>query len=98
MKKRYTEEQIIIAIKQHKAGTKVAEICRDLGISEGTFYNWRSKYAGMEVKEAKRLKALESENYRLKRLLAEKLLELEAIKDVLSKIVVKPVERKPVTT
>ena len=85
MKKRYTEEQIIKAIKQHDAGSKVADICRDLGISEGTFYNWRSKYAGLEVNDAKRLKDLESENHRLKRLLAEKLLEVEAMKDVLSK-------------
>ena len=85
MKKRYTEEQIIKAIKQHEAGTKVPDICRELGISEGTFYNWRSKYAGLEVNEAKRIKELESENTKLKKLLAEKLLEVEAMKDVLSK-------------
>lgn len=85
MEKRYTEEQIIKAIKRHEAGTKVSDICRELAISEGTFYNWRSKYAGLEVNEAKRLKELESENSRLKRLLAEKLLEVEAMKDVLSK-------------
>lgn len=85
MKKRYSEEQIIKAIKQHEAGTKVPDICRQLGISEGTFYNWRSKYAGMEVNEAKRMKELESENAKLKKLLAEKLLEVEAMKDVLSK-------------
>ena len=85
MNKACTEEQIIKAIKQHDAGSKVADICRDLGISEGTFYNWRSKYAGLEVNDAKRLKDLESENHRLKRLLAEKLLEVEAMKDVLSK-------------
>jgi len=75
MKKRYTEEQIIKAIKQHEAGAKVDDICRDMGISSGTFYNWRSKYAGLEVNEAKRLKELESENNKLKKLLAEKLLE-----------------------
>lgn len=85
MKKRYTEEQIIGAIKRHEAGTRVDEICRELNISSGTFYNWRSKYAGLEVKEAKRLKDLESENNRLKKLLAEKLLENEAMKDVLSR-------------
>jgi len=85
MKKRYTEEQIIKAIKQHEAGAKVDAICRDLGVSVGTFYNWRSKYAGLEVNEAKRLRELESENNKLKRLLAEKLLEVEAMKDVLSK-------------
>ena len=54
-KKRYSEEQIIKAIKEHEAGIKVEDICRDLGISNGTFYNWRSKYAGLEVNEAKRL-------------------------------------------
>ena len=66
MKKRYSEEQIIKAIKQHEAGSKVADIYRELGISDGTFYNWRSKYAGMKVNEAKRLKELESENSKLK--------------------------------
>ena len=68
-----------------KAGAKVDDLCRKLGISSGTFYNWRSKYAGLEVNEAKRLRELESENTKLKRLLAEKLLEVEAMKDVLSK-------------
>lgn len=85
MKKRYTEEQIIRAIKQNESGTKVDDICRELGIATGTFYNWRSKYAGLEVNEAKRLRELESENNKLKRLLADKLLEVEAMKDVLSK-------------
>ena len=85
MKKRFTEEQIIKAIKQHEAGTKVEELCRQLGVSNGTFYNWRSKYAGLEVNEAKRLRELESENNKLKRLLADKMLEVEAMKDVLTK-------------
>lgn len=85
MKKRYTEEQIIKAIKQNEAGSRVDAICRDLGISTGTFYNWRSKYAGLEVNEARRLRELESENNKLKNLLADKLLEVEAMKDVLSK-------------
>lgn len=85
MKKRYTEEQIITAIKEHESGAKVDDICRRLGISSGTFYNWRSKYAGLEVNEAKRLRELEIENNKLKKLLAEKLLEAEAMKDVLSK-------------
>ena len=84
-KKRYNEEQIIGAIKQHEAGAKFDDICRELGISNGTFYNWRSKYAGMEVSEAKRLKELEKENAKLKKLLAEKLLEAEAMKDIISK-------------
>ncbi len=85
MKKRYSEEQIIRAIKQHEAGAKVGDLCRDLGVSTGTFYNWRSKYAGLEVNEARRLRELEAENNKLKRLLADKLLEVEAMKDVLSK-------------
>lgn len=85
MKKRYTDEQIIKAIKEHEAGAKVDDICRNLGISNGTFYNWRSKFAGLEVNEAKRLRELEIENNKLKRLLADKLLEVEAMKDVLSK-------------
>ena len=85
MKKRYSEEQIITAIKEHEAGAKVDDICRRLGISSGTFYNWRSKYAGLEVNEAKRLRELEQENNKLKRLLAGKLLEVDAMKDVLSK-------------
>ena len=85
MEKRYTEEQIIGAIKEHESGVKVDDICRNLGISVGTFYNWRSKYGGLEVNEAKRLKDLESENNKLKKLLAEKVLENDAMKDVLAK-------------
>lgn len=85
MKKRYTEEQIISAIKEYEAGVKVGDLCRQLGISDGTFYNWRSKYAGLEVNDAKRLRELESENNKLKKLLAEKVLENEALKDVVSK-------------
>ncbi len=85
MKKRYTEEQIIKAIKQHEAGAKVDDICREMGISTGTFYNWRSKYAVLEVNEAKRLRELEAENNKLKKMLADKMLEVEAMKDVLSK-------------
>lgn len=84
-KKRYTEEQIIGSIKQHESGVKIEDICRRLGISQGTFYNWRSRYAGLEVNEAKRLKELEAENSKLKRLLADKVLEVDAMKDVLSK-------------
>jgi len=83
--KRYKEEQIIKAIKEHEAGARVEDICRRMGISNGTFYNWRSKYAGMEVNEVRRLKELEAENTKLKKLLADKLLEVEAMKDVLSK-------------
>ena len=85
MKKRFTEEQIIGALKEHEAGSKVDAICRRLGISNGTFYSWRSKYDGLEVNEAKRLRELESENNKLRKLLAEKVLETEALKDVISK-------------
>lgn len=85
MKKRYTEEQIIGAIKSYESGRKTEDLCRELSISTSTFYNWRSKYAGLEVNEARRLKTLESENNQLKRLLAEKVVEVEALKDVLSK-------------
>jgi putative transposase len=84
-KKRYSEEQIIKAVKEHESGVKAEDICRRLGIANGTFYNWRSKYGGMEVNEAKRLRELEAENNKLKKMLAEKLLEAEALKDVLSK-------------
>ena len=84
-KKRFTEAQIINALKEHEAGAKVADICRRVGISDATFYNWRSKYGGLEVNEAKRLKELESEDNKLKKLLAEKVMENEALKDVVSK-------------
>ena len=84
-KKRFTEAQIIGGLKEHESGAKVDDICRRLGIASGTFYNWRAKYGGLEVNEAKRLRELESENAKFKKLLAEKLLEHEAMKDVLSK-------------
>jgi len=86
MKKRYSDEQITKAIKEHEAGAQVEDICRDLGTSSGTFFNWRSKFAGMEVNETKRLHKHETDNKKSKRLLADKLLEVEAIKDVLSKL------------
>ena len=83
--KRFSEEQIIGILKQAQSGMKVVDLCRQHGISDVTFYNWRSKYGGMEVSDAKRLKELESENRRLKQMLADKMLENQAIKDVLSK-------------
>ena len=83
--KRFSEEQILGILKQAQAGMKIADLCRQHGISDATFYNWRSKYGGMEVSEAKRLKALENENRQLKHLLADAMLENRAIKDVLSK-------------
>jgi putative transposase len=83
--KRFTEEQIIGILKQAQAGMKIVDLCRMHGISDATFYNWRSKYGGMEVSDAKRLKELETENKRLKQLLAEALLDNKVLKDVVSK-------------
>lgn len=84
-KSRFTDEQIISALKQADAGTKIADICRKFGISTHTFYIWRKKFGGMEVKEAKKLRDLESENSKLKRLLADAMLDNQALKDVLSR-------------
>jgi putative transposase len=83
--RRFTEEQIIGILKQAQAGMKVVDLCRQHGISDATFYTWRSKYGGMEASEAKRLKQLEDENKKLKQMLADAMLENRAIKDVLSK-------------
>ncbi len=83
--KRFTEEQIIGILKQAQSGMKIVDLCRLHGISDATFYNWRTKYGGLEVSEAKRLKTLEAENCKLKQMLAETMLENQAIKDVLSK-------------
>lgn len=82
---KYSEEQIIGAIKQHEAGAKAQDICRKLGIVEQTFYKWKSKFGGMDVSDAKRLKALEEENTKLKKLLAEQLLDNHVLKEVLAK-------------
>jgi putative transposase len=84
-KQRFTEEQIIAVLKEQEAGAKAADLCRKHGISEATFYNWKAKYGGMEVSEAKRLKALEDENTRLKKLLAEQMLDAAALRELLSK-------------
>ena len=73
---RFTEDQIIGVLKEHQAGIPTAELCRKHGISEATFYNWRSRYGGMEVSDARRLKSLEDENRRLKKLLAESMLDV----------------------
>ncbi len=85
MKKRFSEEQIIGFLKEVDAGIPVKELCRKHGFSEGSYYLWRSKFGGMSVPEAKRLKELESENSRLKKLLAESLLESEVMKEALRK-------------
>lgn len=84
-RKRFSEEQIIGVLKEHEAGAKTADLCRKHGISEATFYNWKSKFGGMDVSEAKRLRSLEGENAKLKRLLAEAMLDNAALKDLLSK-------------
>ncbi len=85
MKKRYTEEQIIKFLKEGESGVGVKELCRRHGFSEASYYLWRSKFGGMEVSDAKRLKALEVENARLKRLLAESMLENEVTREALRK-------------
>jgi putative transposase len=85
VKKRFTEEQIIGFLKQADAGMAIKELCRKHGFSEASFYLWRSKFGGMDVSDAKRLKALELENGRLKRLLADAMLENEATKEALRK-------------
>lgn len=84
-KQRFTEEQIIAVLKEQEAGAKAADLCRKHGISEATFYNWKAKYGGMEVSEAKRLKALEEENAKLKKLLAEQMLDAAALRERLAK-------------
>jgi putative transposase len=85
MKKRFTEEQMIGILKEAEAGLKVAELCRKYGISDATYYNWKAKFGGMTVSEAQRLKALEAENAKLKRLLAEAMLDNAALKDVVGR-------------
>jgi putative transposase len=81
----YRPVQISEAGSEHELGAKTSDLCRKHGISEATFYNWKSKYGGMDVSEAKRLKALETENAKLKRLLADAMLDNAALKDLLSK-------------
>ena len=85
MKKRYTEEQIIRILKQSESGISVADLLREHNIAQGTFYRWKAKFGGMDVSEAKRLKALEEENARLKRLVTEQTLDILILKDVNSK-------------
>ena len=82
---RFTEEQIIGILKEHDLGAKTADLCRKHGVSEATFYNWKNKFGGMDVSEAKRLKQLQDENGKLKKLLADAMLDNAALKDLLSK-------------
>jgi putative transposase len=82
---RFTEDQIIAVLKEYEAGAKPADLARKHGISEATLYNWKAKYGGMDVSEARRLKALETENGKLKKLLADSMLDNAALKELLSK-------------
>ncbi|MBP2568168.1 putative transposase [Agrobacterium tumefaciens] len=84
-KQRFTEEQIIAVLKEQEAGAKAADLCRKHGISEATFYNWKAKFGGMDVSEAKRLKALEDENAKLKKVLAEQMLDAAALRELVAK-------------
>jgi putative transposase len=85
MKKRFTESQIVSAIKKQEGGIPVKEICREIGISEATFYNWKAKYGGMEASEVKRNKELEADYNRLKRMYAELSMEHHALKEYVEK-------------
>ena len=82
---RYTEEQIIKVLREQESGIKVPELCRKYGVSEQTFYRWKSKYGGMSVSEVRRLKALEEENRRLKQIVDEQALDIRALKAALEK-------------
>jgi len=83
--KQYTEEQIIAVLKEGEAGAKVSDLCRKYGMSDATYYTWKTKYAGLSVSELKRLKALEEENRRLKQIVADQALDIRALKELLSK-------------
>lgn len=82
---RFSEEQIIGILKEHQAGFGAKELCRKHGVSDAIFYKWRSKYGGMEVSDAKKLKALEAENAKLKKLLAEQMMDVSTLKEMLGK-------------
>ncbi len=84
-KSRFTEEQIIKMLKEHAAGLSAADVCRKHGISDATFYKWRSRFGGMEISDARKLKALEEENRKLKKLLAETMLDASTLKEMLAK-------------
>jgi len=88
-KSRFTEEQIIAVLKEHDAGAKARDLCRKIGVSEHTFYRWRAKYGGMEVSDARKLKALEEENRRLKHIVADLTLDNQMLKAVNAKVSMK---------
>jgi putative transposase len=83
--KRFKEEQIIAVLKEAEAGVSVADLCRKHGICDGTFYNWKAKYGGLTINEARRVRLLEDENRRLKHIVADQVLEIQALKSVVSK-------------
>jgi putative transposase len=83
--KRFTEEQIIAVLKETEAGAKVMDVCRKYGISDATYYNWKAKYHGLEISELKRLRQLDDENKRLKHIVADQALDIQAFKHVLSR-------------
>ena len=85
MKRRFTDEQIIGMLREHEAGLKTSEVCRKYGISDATFYKYKAKFGGMGVSDAKRLRALEDENAKLKRLLADTMLDNAVLKDLAAK-------------
>ncbi len=87
---RHTEEQIIAMLKRHEAGAKAVELCREYNISDATFYKWKAKFSGMEVSDAKRLRSLEDENRRLKQIVADQTLDIQALKAVTSKNYLSP--------
>ena len=85
MRKRFTEEQIIAVLKSAEAGAKTVDVCRQHGISDATFYKWKAKYSGLEVSDLRKMKALEEENSKLKRIVADLSLDNRALKDIVSK-------------
>ena len=94
-KRRFTEEQIIAVLREHEAGAKTADLARKHGVSEATLYNWKAKFGGLDVSEAKRLRALDDENGKLKRMLADSMLDASALRELLAKkCMVRPVHAR----